>query len=123
MRMFLRSEGSPQPRPDTFWGGATVNPDQSNVVLEVNDSVALVRLDRPGKLNAFTFRMIAEIRDAVERAASDENAVGIVITGTGRAFSAGLDTSDLARSASGTAPQESPPAGELPALFSYLLRV
>lgn len=100
-----------------------MNPDQSNVVLEVNDSVALVRLDRPEKLNAFTFRMIAEIRDAVERAASDENAVGIVITGTGRAFSAGLDTSDLARSASGTAPQESPPAGELPALFSYLLRV
>jgi enoyl-CoA hydratase/carnithine racemase len=85
-------------------------------------------LDRPQKLNAFTFRMIAEIRAAVERAASDTSVVGIVVTGTGRAFSAGLDTSDLARSAAGEGreserAQDTAPDGELPALFSYLLRV
>lgn len=99
--------------------------DQSNVRLEIKDSVAVVRLDRPEKLNAFTYRMIAEIRDAVERAGADESAVGIVVTGTGRAFSAGLDTTDLARSASGTEPSgdANPPADELPALFSYLLRI
>lgn len=96
-----------------------------NVVYEVEDSVAAVRLDRPEKLNAFTFGMIAEIRKAVETAAADERVVGIVVTGTGRAFSAGLDTADLARSASGTAEKDDSrvPDDELPALFSYLLRI
>ncbi|HEY6420808.1 MAG TPA: enoyl-CoA hydratase-related protein [Candidatus Binataceae bacterium] len=113
-----------------------MNSDPANVLLEVSDSVAVVRLDRPQKLNAFTFRMIAEIREAVERAACDESVVGIVVTGTGRAFSAGLDTSDLALSAAGARPgsasktatsaERSPdraPDGELPALFSYLLQI
>ena len=105
-----------------------MNYEPANVVLEVTDSVAVLRLDRPQKLNAFTFRMIAEIRAAVERAASDTSVVGIVVTGTGRAFSAGLDTSDLARSAAGEGreserAQDTAPDGELPALFSYLLRV
>lgn len=100
---------------------------ESNVVFEVRDSVAIVRLNRPERMNAFTFRMIAEIRRAVDRAAADENAAGIIITGTGRAFSAGLDTADLARSASGTAQSDiensTAPTDELPALFSYLLRI
>jgi enoyl-CoA hydratase/carnithine racemase len=96
------------------------------VVLEVKDSVAIVRLNRPERLNAFTFRMVAEIRQAIDRAAADEKAVGLVITGTGRAFSAGLDAADLARSASGSAQSDiesSTPSDELPALFSYLLRI
>ena len=107
--------------------GADVSSDQSNVVLEVRDSVAIVRLNRPERMNAFTFRMVADIRKAVDRAAADEKAVGIIITGTGRAFSAGLDAADLARSASGTAQSDiessTPPTDDLPALFSYLLRI
>jgi enoyl-CoA hydratase/carnithine racemase len=109
-----------------------VSSDQSNVanvanvVVDVKDSVAIVRLNRPERLNAFTFKMIAEIRAAVERAAADENVVGIVITGSGRAFSAGLDAVDLARSTSGAAQsdvEDSTLPDELPALFSYLLRI
>lgn len=100
--------------------------DQSQVGLEMRDAAAIVRLNRPEKMNAFTFRMVADIRRAVERAAADENAVGIIITGTGRAFSAGLDTTDLARSTSGTAQSDiesSTATNDLPALFSYLLRI
>jgi enoyl-CoA hydratase/carnithine racemase len=96
---------------------------ESNVEYEVQDSTALVRLNRPARLNAFTFQMIAEIRAAVDRAANDDRAIGIVITGTGRGFSAGLDAGDLARSASGTAPRAEPSPDELPALFGYLLRI
>ena len=66
--------------------------DASNIEYEVDDSIATVRLNRPEKLNAFTFTMIERIRDAVERASADEGVVAIIITGTGRAFSAGLDT-------------------------------
>jgi enoyl-CoA hydratase/carnithine racemase len=89
-----------------------------------NGPVAVIRLERPEKLNAVTFRMIADIRTAVDRAAADEDAVGIVITGAGRGFSAGLDLEDLARSTRGEMPaSESPDPDELPALFSHLLRV
>ncbi|HKN00885.1 MAG TPA: enoyl-CoA hydratase-related protein [Candidatus Binataceae bacterium] len=97
----------------------------SNVVTEIEDSVAIVRLDRPEKLNAFTFTMIEEIRSAVERAAAADRVVAIVITGTGRAFSAGLDAGDLQRSTRGGVPEadSSVSSDELPALFSYLLRV
>jgi 2-(1,2-epoxy-1,2-dihydrophenyl)acetyl-CoA isomerase len=56
-----------------------------------NGPVAVIRLERPEKLNAFTFRMIADLRTAVDRAVADQDAVGIVITGAGRGFSAGLD--------------------------------
>jgi len=102
-----------------------MNSKESNIEYEVDGSIATVRLNRPEKLNAFTFAMIAQIRDAVERAASDEGVVAIIITGTGRAFSAGLDAGDLARSTEGGVPSSARDTDpdELPALFSYLLRV
>jgi enoyl-CoA hydratase/carnithine racemase len=98
---------------------------ESELISYTNDGpVAVIRLERPEKLNAFTFRMIADLRSAVYRAVADEDAVGIVITGAGRGFSAGLDLEDLARSTRGEAPtNESPDPDELPALFSFLLRV
>jgi enoyl-CoA hydratase/carnithine racemase len=102
-----------------------MNSEASNIEYELEDSIAIVRLNRPEKLNAFTFKMVERIRDAVERAAGDEAVVAIIITGTGRAFSAGLDTNDLTRSTEGLAPSSSRDStpDELPALFSYLLRV
>jgi len=96
----------------------------SMVVYEVEESVATVRLNRPEKLNAFTYEMIDAIRAAVDRAAADDRVVGIVITGAGRGFSAGLDAADLARSAeAGPPPSASAQGDDLPALFSYLVRV
>jgi enoyl-CoA hydratase/carnithine racemase len=95
----------------------------SNVVYELADCAAIVRLNRPEKLNAFTLKMIEEIRAAAERAAADERAVGIIVTGSGRGFSAGLDAADLARSAASGESGAPPAPGELPALFSFLLRI
>ena len=50
---------------------------------------------RPEKLNAFTYHTLAEIQRAIEAAVADRRVVGIVITGEGRAFSAGLDSQAL----------------------------
>jgi enoyl-CoA hydratase/carnithine racemase len=102
-----------------------MNSEGSNIEYEVDGSIATVRLNRPEKLNAFTFTMIDQIRDAVERATADEGVVAVIITGTGRAFSAGLDAGDLARSTEGGAPPSARDTApdEVPALFSYLLRV
>jgi enoyl-CoA hydratase/carnithine racemase len=98
---------------------------QREIVYDLEGAVARVRLNRPEKLNAFTFAMIDALREAVGRAAADERAAAIVITGTGRAFSAGLDLADLARSTREGLPASSgsPEPDELPALFGYLLQV
>jgi enoyl-CoA hydratase/carnithine racemase len=98
--------------------------EKSNIAYVVEDSIATIRLNRPEKLNAFTFAMIEVIRAAVDRAANDEKVVSIIITGEGRGFSAGLDAADLAQSTVSGAPKsERVDPDELPALFSYLLRV
>ncbi len=70
---------------------------------EVDDPVALITLDRPEAMNAWTNKMDREIRDAVARAAADSKVVGIIITGAGRAFCAGADMKLLSNLSSGDA--------------------
>jgi 2-(1,2-epoxy-1,2-dihydrophenyl)acetyl-CoA isomerase len=62
----------------------------------VADGVAVLTLDRPEVLNAFDDAFGKETLGAVERAAADESVRCIVITGAGRAFSAGEDLGALA---------------------------
>jgi len=95
-----------------------------DILYEVADPVATIRLNRPDKLNALTYPMLRSLREAVDEAAADPRAVGIVITGEGRGFCAGLDASVLAETSSrGSSARTREPAGELPGLVSYLLRV
>ena len=96
-----------------------------DVELEIDDPVAVLRLNRPEKLNAFTYDTLREIRAAIDACASDRRVVGIVITGNGRGFCAGLDAAALA--AVTAAPNERREADRndaaLPGIFSYLLEV
>jgi enoyl-CoA hydratase/carnithine racemase len=94
------------------------------ILYEVDDPVATIRLNRPDKLNALTYPMLRALRAAVDDAAADPRVVGIVITGNGRGFCAGLDASVLAATSSqGSSARTSVAEGELPGLVSYLLRV
>ena len=95
----------------------------SDIILQVEDPVATITLNRPDTLNAFTYRTLAEIRDAVNACAADTRVVGIIFTGAGRAFSAGLDMSVLAETTSSAAPPAATPSDQLPGIFSYLLEV
>jgi enoyl-CoA hydratase/carnithine racemase len=65
------------------------------ITYSVDDPVAVVTLNRPEALNAWTMRMAAEVRHAVYQAERDPAVVGIVITGAGRAFCAGADMNML----------------------------
>jgi enoyl-CoA hydratase/carnithine racemase len=95
-----------------------------DVLFEIADPVALIRLNRPEKLNALTHPMLGEIRRAVDAAAADPAVVGIVITGNGRGFCAGLDASVLGATAQrGSTARGTPDANEIPGLFTYLLGV
>ena len=71
------------------------------IIYEVDDPVATLAFNRPDALNAFTNRTLAELRHALAAAEADERVVGIVITGTGRGFSAGMDMNALADMSSG----------------------
>ena len=91
---------------------------------EVSDPVAVITLDRPEVLNAFHHPMLDEIRQAVEQATADPAVVGIVITGSGRGFCAGLDASVLAKTTEGgSAGRPAVSEDELPGLFGYFTDV
>lgn len=59
------------------------------------NGVATLTLHRPEALNAITTTMLVELKQALEDAAKDDTIGVIVLTGTGRAFSAGVDLKAL----------------------------
>jgi len=61
------------------------------ILYETRGEVALVTLNRPEKLNAWTPSMAAEQADAIARANADPSIGAIVMTGAGRGFCAGAD--------------------------------
>jgi 2-(1,2-epoxy-1,2-dihydrophenyl)acetyl-CoA isomerase len=61
---------------------------------ELADQVATITLDRPEKKNAMSWVMFREIREAFERAASDDEVRCVVLTGAGGAFCSGADLTD-----------------------------
>ncbi|WP_324754447.1 enoyl-CoA hydratase-related protein [Roseovarius sp. Pro17] len=66
--------------------------DYSAITFDVEDDIAILRLNRPDKMNALNAQMRAEITDATIAAA--RSARVLVLTGRGRAFCAGQDLSD-----------------------------
>jgi len=65
------------------------------IIYTTADRVALLKLNRPGKLNAWTSQMAEEVRDAMYYAAQDEMVRVIVLTGEGKGFCAGADMAEL----------------------------
>jgi enoyl-CoA hydratase/carnithine racemase len=65
----------------------------ATVLVEIDEGVAVVTLNRPEKKNAINFQMDAELHDALWRLDRDESVRAIVITGAGDAFCAGFDMS------------------------------
>ena len=65
--------------------------DLKVVRYDIDGGVALVTLDRPERLNAWTGRMHTEYRWVLAEAERDDRVRVIVVTGAGRAFCAGVD--------------------------------
>ncbi|WP_421793690.1 enoyl-CoA hydratase-related protein [Hydrocarboniphaga effusa] len=62
-----------------------------DILLEIDGPIATIRFNRPKSFNAMTVGMLAETRDALDRVALIDSVRVVLITGTGRAFSAGAD--------------------------------
>jgi len=67
----------------------------ATVDVEYQQDVVVIRLNRPDALNAFNGTLIAELVDVLRQTRFDESRA-IVLTGSGRAFSAGGDHKFLA---------------------------
>lgn len=62
---------------------------------EVGDRVATITLNRPERLNALSPAMIGELREAYAAAEADPDVWMLVVTGSGRAFCAGADVTEV----------------------------
>ena len=66
------------------------------VVVDRQDGVALVTLDRPDALNALNRALLTELRDRLAEVAEDAEVRAVVLTGAGdRAFAAGADIKEM----------------------------
>ena len=66
-----------------------------SVLIERDEPIAVVRLNRPEQLNALSSELMRELVGALENLESDEAIHCIVLAGDERAFAAGADISEL----------------------------
>ena len=67
------------------------------LTMTTEGKVALLTLNRPGKLNALSNELLDAITGALDRIELDPDVRAVVITGAGRAFSAGADIAAFQR--------------------------
>jgi enoyl-CoA hydratase/carnithine racemase len=86
------------------------------ITYECHGAVALITLNRPDRLNAWTPRMASEQADAIRTANDDAYVGAIVMTGAGRGFCAGADMRDTFKARlGGTDPgEDSEESGGMP---------
>lgn len=75
---------------------ATDPSDDGQVLRRMEGRICLLTLDAPARLNALSPGMRLQLRDLLQAANTDDNVRAIVLTGAGRAFSAGGDVRQMA---------------------------
>lgn len=67
------------------------------ILVEHQDGVAVITLNRPEKLNALSFGLVSELDEALSLCEADDAIKAVILTGAGeRAFSAGADIHEMA---------------------------
>ena len=66
------------------------------VTVDLEDYVALIRLNRPEAMNALNMRLVSELCDALLMAEANDKVRCIVLTGSEKAFAAGADIKEMA---------------------------
>ena len=62
-----------------------------NLIYEKKDAIGYLTLNRPDRLNALNAALLAEFREALDVLEDDPDIRVVILTGAGRAFSAGFD--------------------------------
>jgi enoyl-CoA hydratase len=79
----------------------------SSLIYDYEDQIALLTLNRPAKRNALSGELLSELSEAFGRLASDDHLRVLILTGTGDAFCAGTDISELTDLTAGEASEVS----------------
>jgi 2-(1,2-epoxy-1,2-dihydrophenyl)acetyl-CoA isomerase len=69
--------------------------DYETIMVERHDSIAVVSLNRPDSLNSFNGALRRELLLAVREVNEDDSIRVVILTGVGRAFSAGADLAEM----------------------------
>ena len=73
-----------------------MNSSKSNdVLIETENAIMNIRLNRPDSLNAFSMEMFLGLKAAIDRAKQDDGIRVVVLSGEGRAFCAGGDVKGM----------------------------
>jgi enoyl-CoA hydratase len=65
------------------------------LLIEPQEGVLLIRLNRPQALNALNSQLLEELGGALDAAETDDGVRCVVLTGSGRAFAAGADIKEI----------------------------
>lgn len=84
------------------------------LLIENDGHVRTVRLNRPEAMNAFSGQLFDALTEAMNAAAGDGSVRVVILTGVGRAFSTGLDLSEVGKDIE-------PPKHGVPGLFKALI--
>ncbi|NNK78947.1 MAG: enoyl-CoA hydratase [Litoreibacter sp.] len=66
-----------------------------NIIVEIDEHIALIKLNRPDALNALNAALLRELSTAMREADANEKVRCIVLTGSEKAFAAGADISEM----------------------------
>ena len=66
------------------------------IIVDVEDDVALIRLNRPDALNAINSKVVEELALALAASDANEKVRAVVLTGSDKAFAAGADIREMA---------------------------
>jgi enoyl-CoA hydratase/carnithine racemase len=88
------------------------------VLMEIGDQVAVLTLNRPERLNAWTAEMQTTYFDLLDECAERDDVRAIVLTGAGRGFCAGADMQNLEAISSGDLTQSSGAHDERPVTYA-----
>jgi len=69
--------------------------EYSTIIYEKKDKIARITLNRPQALNAISPQLLGELKAALNKITQDDEVEIVVLTGAGRAFSAGVDIKSM----------------------------
>lgn len=67
------------------------------LIVEIEDHVALIRINRPEAMNALNSQVLGELSEALKDADSNDKVRCIVLTGSSKAFAAGADIAEMSQ--------------------------
>jgi len=82
------------------------------LLLDVADGIATLTLNRPDRMNAFTGQMMTDIIAAFDATDANDDVRAVIVTGAGKAFCAGADLSEGAKTFDYESRDDRPERGE-----------